>query len=94
MGALAGPAGPRPGEPGLSYGSLRPAGGGRGGVGGAVPGNEGFAGQRLDGQGRGVETAKCVLFTRLRNLCRGYSMPAPENGTRRAVERESDGPDR
>ena len=52
MGALAGPARPRPGEPRLSYGSLRPAGGGRGGVGGAVSGNEGILLANVsDGQG-------------------------------------------
>ena len=31
--------------------------------------------------GRGAETGKCVLFTRLGNLCREYSLTQLQNGT-------------
>ena len=62
MGALAGPAGPRPGEPRLLRGALRPAWWlARRGV-GAVSGNGGFPTHRHDAPDRGVEPEKCALF--------------------------------
>ena len=43
--------------------------------------------QRHDGTGRGAEWGKWVRFTRLTNLCPGYSMTLLQNGTPGAGQR-------
>ena len=46
-----------------------------------VPAKGRFMTQRTDGPDRGAKRGICVRFTRLRNLCRGYSMTRQQNGT-------------
>ena len=43
-----------------------------------------------DGPGRGAERGICVRFTRLGNLCRGYSITRTQNGTGRRRARPRD----
>ena len=49
-----------------------------------------FRTHRHDGPGRGAERGICVRFTRLGNLCRGYSITRTQNGTGRRRARPRD----